>query len=451
MAKVFPFKGIIYNKKVIDNLNKVMAPPYDVISPDEREELYQKHPYNVIRLILGKDFPGDSESNNKYVRAEKFFESWLKHGLLAQDEDPAIYVYEQKYSCEKKKYKRLGFVSLLRLEDFDRGKVLPHEETFPRAKLDRLELLRVCSANFESIFAVYSDEKSYVEKILKKHSKRKPIIKVKDRDGVEHSFWRITQKGDLKRVMKAMSDRTVFIADGHHRYEASLRYRDEMKEKYQKFTGEELYNHILMYMTPIEGKGLTVLPIHRLVRGIPDLDIPTFEDALKEYFDIDVYPFSKRSEPRVRSKLLKSMRKMPPEVHPIAMLLSGMSQYYLLKLKDEKTVDRFVRDGRPKEWRKLDVTVLHSVIISHVLGLTAERVESENHISFVKSDELAAKRVLAGEQQIAFFLNPTRVSQIVKIAGEREKMPQKSTYFYPKLLTGLVMNKIFFDEKVEPL
>ena len=448
MAKVFSFNGIMYNSKVIDNLEKVMAPPYDVISPQDQDKFYVTHPYNVIRLILGKEFPGDNESNNKYIRAEKFFLSWLKHGLLVQDEEPYIYVYEQRYVYERKKFVRRGFVSLLRLEDFDRGKVLPHEETLPKPKLDRLELMRACSANFESIFAIYSDEKNYIEKILKKHLRRKPIIRVKDGDGVEHSIWRIEHKGDTKRLIKAMSDKTVFIADGHHRYEAALKFRDEMKEKYQKFTGEELYNHILMYFTAIEGKGLTILPIHRLIRDIPDFDVPSFEEALKEYFELEPLPFTKQTEARIRRKLLKLMEKLGKDRHVMGMLLKGVNKYYLLKLKDDKAVDRFVKEEKPKEWKRLDATILHALVVGHIMGLTTERVESEDHISYIKDSKDAAEKVIKGEYQIAFFLNPTMVSQIVKIADEKEKMPQKSTYFYPKLLTGLLMNKIYLDEKV---
>lgn len=450
MAKIFPFRGILYDKKIVNNLNKVMAPPYDVISPSEQDAYYAKHPYNVIRLILGKDYPGDGESNNKYVRADRFFLSWLKHGLLAQDEKPCIYVYEQKYTLYGKKYQRRGFISLLRLEDFDRGKVLPHEETFPKHKLDRLELMRVCSANFESIFSIFSDEKNHIDKLLKKSGKRKPVIQVKDNDGVVHSIWKMDSKADIKKAMRLLSDRNVFIADGHHRYEAALRFRDEMKEKYQKFTGEEAYNHIMMYFTPLEGKGLTILPIHRLVREIPDLDISSFEQALKDYFELKPFPFSKRTEESVRKKVLKLIAKAGEGEHLFGMLLAGVSQYYILKLRDEKSVDRFVREDKPKEWKRLDVTILHALVINHVLGLTSEKVTNEDPIVYVKEPSEAVKKVQEGGFSIAFFLNPTKVSEIVKIAGEKVKMPQKSTYFYPKLLSGLVMNRIYLDEKVVP-
>jgi uncharacterized protein (DUF1015 family) len=448
MAKVFPFSAVLYNKKVVSKLDKVMAPPYDVISPELQNNLYERHPYNVIRLILGKEFPGDSDSNNKYLRAETFFTSWLKHGLLKEDEEPGLYVYEQKYSVLGKKLVRRGFFCLLRLEDFDRGKVMPHEETFLKPKADRLEMLRTCSANFESVFSIFSDEKDYVDKVLKKYSRRKPAVSVRDDDGVIHSVWMLDGKPDIRKVMKAMADKTVFIADGHHRYEASLKYRDEMREKFQKFTGDEKYNHILMYLTPIEGKGLSILPIHRLIRTMQDFDVPSFESALQEYFVLETLPFGKRNEEQVRKKVIRLMEKAGEGEHFFGMLMAGVSKYYILKLKDEKMVDKFVKDGKPKEWKRLDVTILHSMIIGHILGLTSERIDTEEHVTYVKDAGEAAKKVFAGGYQMAFLLNPTKVGQIIKIAGEKEKMPQKSTYFYPKLLSGLLMNRIHMDEKV---
>jgi uncharacterized protein (DUF1015 family) len=448
LVKIFPFKGILYNKKLIKNPDKVMAPPYDVISPEGQERFYARHPYNVIRLILGKDFPDDNESNNKYLRAEKFFTSWTKHGLLVEDQVPAIYVYEQTYKAEGKKLKRLGFISLLRLEDLDRGRVLPHEETFSKHKIDRLALKKACSATFDSIFSIFQDEKSRVEKVLHKYSRRTPVVKAKDDDGVIHCLWRIDSKADIRKLARLMNDLTIFIADGHHRYEASLKYRDEMKDKFQKFTGEELYNHALMYFTPIEGKGLSILPIHRLIKEIPDLDVANFKEALKEYFDIIEVPFSKRTEPNARRKLFKLMAQAKENEHFIGMLIKDCSVYFMLKLKDERSVDRFIKGDKPKEWRRLDVTVLQSILIHHILGLTGEQDSSEGQISYIKNAEDAVKKIMSGEVQMAFFLNPTKVMQIVKIANDKEKMPHKSTYFYPKLLTGLVMNRINMDEKV---
>lgn len=449
MAKVFPFRGIFYNKKRIKNLSKVMSPPYDVISIEERDRFYDLHHFNVIRLILGKEFPGDNETNNKYLRAEKFFDGWLRHGVFLHDPEPYIYIYEQKYSYAKKKYVRRGFIALLRLEDFDRGKVFPHEHTLPKPKSDRFELIRTSAANFDSVFSLYSDEKGKIEKSMKKYISRKPIIEVVDGDKIKHRLWRIDRKTTIKKIITEMSDKAVFIADGHHRYEAALKFRDEMKDKYQKFTAEESYNHIMMFFTPVQGKGLTILPIHRLIRNTPELDIGRFEDALSQYFDIEILEFTSRTESKFRKKLFGRMKAMGEKAHVFGMYAKGANKYYLLTLKDEKIMDKIVTEDKPKEWKRLDVTIAHILIIEKILGIGKEKVESEEHVSFVKSVDEAIDAVKEGENQLAIFLNPTKVKDVIAIASAKEKMPQKSTFFYPKLLTGLLMNKIYLDEKIK--
>ncbi|MCX5725705.1 MAG: DUF1015 domain-containing protein [Candidatus Saganbacteria bacterium] len=449
MAKIFPFRGIYYNKKKLKKLSLVMSPPYDVISLAERDRFYEQSHFNVIRLILGKEFPGDTEVNNKYLRAEKFFEGWLRHGIISQDPEPHIYIYEQKYKYGKKEYLRRGFIALLKLEDFDRGKVFPHEHTLPKPKSDRFELIRTCSANFDCVFSLYSDEKGRIEKAMRPFVGRKPFIELMDNDKIRHRVWRIDKKGAIKKITNEMGDLAVFIADGHHRYEAALKFRDEMKDKYQKFTGEESYNHIMMCFTPIQGKGLTILPIHRLIRNIPSLDTLRFEDALSQYFDMEVFGFSSRSEPKVRKKLFSKMESLGKKAHVFGMYIKGGNKYYLLTLKDEKTIDKIVSEDKPKEWRRLDVTIVHSLIIEKILGIGMEKVESEDHVSFTKNADEAIDTVLKGENQLAIFINPTKVEDVIAIASAKEKMPQKSTFFYPKLLTGLLMNKIYLDEKIK--
>ena len=264
MVNVFPFRGILYEKKKIKNLAKVMTPPYDVINPSEQEYYYEESPYNIIRLILGQEFPNDSRYNNKYLRSAAFLKGWLHHGILKQDGKPALYLYEQSFLVKGKRYRRLGFIALLRLEDFEKGKVFPHENTLSKPKLDRLELLRACSSNFENIFTIYSDDKLKTMKPFKKYLRRQPAIKVKDKLNTVHSLWRVDDRTTIIKVMKEMKDKPVFIADGHHRYEASLRYRNEMRERSTRFSEDESYNHIMAFFTPIEGEGLVVLPIHRL-------------------------------------------------------------------------------------------------------------------------------------------------------------------------------------------
>ncbi|MFA4904917.1 MAG: DUF1015 domain-containing protein [Candidatus Margulisiibacteriota bacterium] len=442
MAKLFPFKGILYNKKKLKNLAKVMSPPYDVVPPDLRDELYKKSEFNIIRLILGKEFTGDTEYNNKYVRAATTLSGWLRHEILIQDAKPAIYVYEQVFAVKRQKHRRLGFISLLRLEDMGRGKVFPHEETLSKPKLDRIELIRATSANLDCVFAMFSDEKLKVTKALKAATKRKPTIELKDHENIINRLWRVDQRSAIGKIVKEMKDQPVFIADGHHRYEAALRNKAEMKEKNTRFTEEESYNHIMMYFTPVENPGLVVLPIHRLIRTLPFLDVSRLEEELKNYFEVTEYPFGPRTLNKQKTKLLRELEKRAGR-HAFGMVIKEVNKLYLLALRNVEAVDVLVEEEKPEAWKRLDVTILRALVLERILN-----VPNEEYLAFTKDADEAIAKVKSGEFQIAFLLNPTQVSDILTIAGKFEKMPQKSTYFYPKLLTGLVMNRIIHGEKV---
>jgi uncharacterized protein (DUF1015 family) len=445
VVKVFPFRGILYNKTKLKKISNVFTPPYDVISPEEQDNFYNIHDFNFIRLILGKEFPGDGEYNNHYVRAAAFLEGWLRHKILMQDEKPAFYIYEQRFSHRGKKFLRLGFIGLLRLEDMGRGKVFPHEETYPRAKLDRLQLMRATSANLESIFSIYFDEKNKIAKVLKKYTKRKPLIEAKDKDRVIHRIWRIDRKPSVTKIIKEMRDKTIFIADGHHRYEAALRFKNELKMRNTKFSEEEAYNHIMMCFVSIEDKGLLVLPIHRVLRGLVYFDPLRFERELEQFFHVIPYKATKKTAKRVRRKLMRDLEKKGRETHAFGMYL-GENRYYLLTLKDEKIVEEMVEEEKPKAWKNLDVNVLHFAVIERILKIAQE---TEDKVIYTKDEEEAVKLVDEKGCQVAFFMNPTRIEEIVSIASKLEKMPHKSTYFYPKLLSGLALNKIVHGEKIK--
>ena len=445
MVRVFPFRGIIYNKKKVKKLPGVFTPPYDIISPEEQDQFYNIHNFNYIRLILGKEFPKDGEYNNKYIRAAAFFAGWLRHKILIRDAKPAFYIYEQRFSYQRKTYSRLGFMGILRLEDMGRGKVFPHEETYPRAKLDRLQLMRSTFANLESIFSFYSDEKNRITKVLKKFMRRKPIYEAYDKGTVKHCIWRIDRKPSIAKIAKEMRDKVVFIADGHHRYEAALRFKNELKTQNTKFSEEESYNHIMMYFTALEDKGLLVLPIHRVLRNLIYFDPFRLEGELERFYEVTAYKCSKRTASRVRKKLMRDLEKKGAGQHVFGMYL-GKNRYYLLTLKDEKIVEEMIEDDKPKAWKKLDVNILHFTIIDQILGIAQE---TEDKVMYVKDAEEAVRRVDEEDGQIAFLLNPTKLEEITAIASKLEKMPQKSTYFYPKLLSGLVLNKIVHGEKIK--
>ena len=444
MVKVFPFRGVFYNKKKLKNLSKVMSPPYDIISPEEQEALYALNDFNYVRIILGKEFPGDSEYNNRYVRASAFLNGWLRHKVLLSDEKPAIYVYEQIFTVQGKKHVRLGFISLLRLEEMGRGKVFPHEETYPRAKLDRLQLMRATNSDLDSIFAFYSDKKDKIMKTVRPFMKKKPMIEAKDLDNIVHRVWKIDRKPAINKIVQEMRDKAVFIADGHHRYEAAIRYKNELKMKNTKFTEDEAYNHVMVYFTPVESKGLVVLPIHRVVSNLAYFDPIRFEADLAEYFNVVPYQANKKTAAAVRKKLEKDMAKAADK-HAFGLYL-GNCQYYLLTLRDEKMVDELVAEERPKAWKHLDVTILHYTIFDRLLNMANE---TEDKVTYFKSEEEAIKAVDEKGALMAFLLNPTRIEEIIAVASEREKMPHKSTYFYPKLLSGLVLYRFEPGEKVK--
>ncbi|MFC1559952.1 DUF1015 domain-containing protein [Candidatus Margulisiibacteriota bacterium] len=445
MTKIFPFKGVTYNKKLVGNLAKVTTPPYDVISTEGQDAFYNTHPYNIIRLILGKNYPGDTDLNNKYTRASAFFKAWLNNNILSKDEEPAIYVYEQKFSYKNKKISKLGYIALFKIEEFEAGRIFPHENTLAKPKTDRQDLLRACSTNFEPIFSLYADEKNKITKLFKKATKRKPTVEVKDKEKVLHRLWKISSRSILNKITKEMESKQIYIADGHHRYEASLKYRNEMRSRAQKSTGEEPYNFIMMYFTNIFEKGLLILPIHRLVKDLNLKDVINLLNSLQEYFEVIEIKFTKKSEKSAQRKLLKLISQAKEGEHFFGMYINGFNKYYLLKLKNEKAADKLMDHGKPKEWRKLDVAILHTVVIKHILGISDNKIEDS--IIFSHNDNETFERVKKGEFKLALFLDSTKVEQIIAVANKYEKMPQKSTFFYPKLKSGLVMYKMDFPEK----
>jgi uncharacterized protein (DUF1015 family) len=445
VVKIFPFQGILYNKDKLKDLSRVFTPPYDVISPTEQDRFYALHDFNFIRLILGKEFPGDSEYNNRYVRAAAFLEGWLRHKILIAEEKPALYLYEQRFTVGGKSFSRIGFIGLLRIEDMGRGKVYPHEATHSQAKIDRLQLMRATFSNLECIFSLYNDEENKVLKLLKPFMKRKPYIDVTDKDKVKHRLWKVDKAAVITKIVKEMKDKAVFIADGHHRYEAAVRFKNELKFKNTKFSEDESYNHIMMYFTSMEDPGLVILPIHRVIRGLNYFDPVRFEADLAQFFEVEIYKAGKKTGDRVRKQLLRDMEKKSKEKHCFGLYL-GSQRYFLLTLKDENIMEEMTEEEKPPAWKHLDTNILQYVVLERILAIVQQLAEK---VVYVKDDAEAVQLVDEKDGQAAFFLNPTKIADVIAIASKLEKMPQKSTFFYPKLLSGLVENKINHGEKIK--
>lgn len=413
MPEIRPFRGILYNPQKIKDIAKVVTEPYDVISPVEQASYYRKHPYNVIRLILGRHFSEDDNKNNQYTRAKKYFNDWLKRGILLGDEQESIYIYSQSFSHNGQQKVRTGFIVLLKLEDFAKNIILPHENTFCKAVQDRLKLLKETSANLSPIFAVFIDPQAKVNKILNQYKKGERPCAFIEKDKVIHRLWRMSQKRKIAAVRKLLKQRQIFIADGHHRYEAALNYKLQRQKSARHPRAS--FNYVMVYLVPTADPGLTILPTHRVVKLKGSFRMQEAMRNLKKVFQLQAFSTAEG--------LFSFMRRHNSKTCIFGAYF-GKHRFYGLKLKA----------GRPHH-KELDVDVLHNVIIERISTL-------EQTIYYTRDAQEAIKLVEAGKYQAAFFLRPTTVKEVKKAAFAGKKMPHKSTYFYPKLLTGLVINKL---------
>lgn len=408
MADIIPFKGTLYNAEKIKDLSKVVAPPYDVISSDEQEMFYNSDEYNIIRILLGKDRPGDNEKENKYSRARGTLKEWQGKGVLERDKDDSLYVYQQEFAVDGKAKKRLGFMALLKLEDFDTktSTVYPHEYTLDAPKRDRTSLLSAIEANLGPIFALFADEDKSIDAILAKETKKKPLIDIVDFHGIRNRFWRVSDKDAISRIVSLMKKEKLFIADGHHRYEVALAFSKTKKDP--------KYGYILTYFTDLYADGIVILPVHRLIGGVNGSMLSGLKKDLEKNFACSVLS-SKEDVKAFLSGAAPSEKRFT--------IYSGKS-FTGLSLKD--------RD-------ELDVTVLQKLVIE---PLKKKAVEGNADISidFTKDLNYAVSEIDNGRFSFSVILNPTKITQIRDTAFSGKRMPQKSTYFYPKVLTGLVIN-----------
>jgi len=423
MSEIRPFQALRYNQDKIKNLAKVVCPPYDVISPSQQQSFLDSDPHNLIHILLGKDVAGE----DKYIRAGNYFNTWIKEGVLVKEEKPAIYFYSQTYNLKGEKKTRYGFIALLRLEDKDSA-VFKHEHTRLEPKQDRLKLVWQVKANLSPIFAVFSDHKRIIRSIFQKQLKDKaPDIDIVDTESIEHKVWKIDSEELLKRVEASMKSEDIFIADGHHRYEVACTYRDEMKKKLGVLTGKEGFNYVMAYFTNTEPYGLTIMAINRLVKLPGTFDQAKFDSTINEYFYVE--------EIKDKTKFFFLLQKAGNAEHVVGMYKD--KKFWLLRLKNVRTLDKIITD-KPKVYRSLDVSILNYIILKMALSLD---IEDKQNIEFNHNSEELIEKCNADKSNIAFFLNPVKIEQIMSVALAGEKMPSKSTYFYPKVLSGLVINK----------
>ncbi|MDD5423158.1 MAG: DUF1015 domain-containing protein [Candidatus Omnitrophota bacterium] len=428
MPIVKPFKGVRYNKAKLKNLSAVVAPPYDIIPPEMQNRLYRASPYNIVRLELNKIGKLDDEKNNRYTRAGEAFESWQRSGVLVRDAEESIYIYSQEYKYNKKPIRRIGFISLMGLEtDSSSSKVLPHENTLAAPKADRLKLMKEVRANLSPIFILYEDNARRITSILKKFiARNRPVIDVYF-DQARHKVWKLSDTAAIDKIRKIMREKDTFIADGHHRYETARNYSRMVDYSDATEDVKKAARYLMVYFVESDEKMLTILPAHRAVKDTGTLSGDEAVRRLSRFFTVEKAPSL-----RAMMKRLGRLGK----VHAFG-TYAGEGKYYILKLKDAGVSDEAIRD-KSKDWKRLDVSILHLFIFQHVLGIS----DDDDNIEFLKNPEDAADLVDKGRCKIAFFLNPTKVSEVKKIARLGERMPRKATYFYPKPVSGLVINKL---------
>lgn len=427
MPVVAPFRGVRYNRNKVGSLNRIVTQPYDKITSEMRDRYYAASEHNFVRLILNRD-------PNPYESARALCDRWLKEDVLRKDQLPAIYPYRQVFAYNGRRRTRRALICLCRLEPLDGGRILPHERTLSKPKEDRLNLMRATGKQFEQVFMLYSDEQNTISDTLAPIWKWTPELTATDEFGVVHSLWSITEETTIRAIQRAMRPKVFVIADGHHRYETALAYRDEMCRKKGKTTGREAFNYRLVACVNIDDSALIILPTHRLIRGLTDLVLNDLLSRAQSFFDIT----ARVPESQISSWLSRPSRHRGRSVHSF-ILCAGEGKSYSLVLRDDSVIQGLFPPERSPEYRDLDVAILHTVVIQHLLGIKPENIE--DHVSYERDWRAAWETVQRGDAQLALLVHPTRPEQVSKIAANRERMPQKSTDFYPKLISGLV----FFD------
>jgi uncharacterized protein (DUF1015 family) len=424
LAKIAPFQGIRYNPAVVD-ADKVTSPPYDVISAADNDFLHGLSSKNFVRLILGRELPEDSDAENRFTRAAAYLGEWLADGTFVKDREPAIYVYEQHYTWKGEPKTVRGFVAAVKIEDYSANVVLPHENTLAKPKSHLAPLIRAVGANLDCVYALYPDPEHVVDAVLDRATAATPALEATDRQEVRHRLWVLTDKSEIETIQSTLADRQIVIADGHHRYETSLAYRNELREADGNPSEERPYDYVMMTLVNVYSPDVIVFPTHRMMRNLPADALDLLDAGLAAGFDLIE---------STKATLLADMEKHGGR---------GIGIYRpdraYIAVPREGTVESV--PGSPA-LKSLDLFVLHEIILAGVLGIDSEQIRQGGFVVYTRDENEAFNSVDSGDFELSFLLNPIKLEAILNVAKAGDRMPQKATYFYPKLLSGLVMRKI---------
>ena len=434
MPNIQPFQGLRYNLAQVGDLSDVVAPPYDVISPEYQDELYAKHPNNVVRLILNKMNPDDDEANNRYTRAARTLKDWKAEGVLQRDDQPALYVYHQIFTVGGKEYCRKGFMCGCEATPFGEGMIFPHEITMSGPKLDRLMLTTACKTNFSQIFGLYPDAENEVQNILEDAVRSEAPLEATDKDGVINRMWIVDDPDVVSKVVALMGPKPIFIADGHHRYETACNYRKQIREQ-GELTLEHPANYVLMVCIAMEDPGLIVMPTHRLFKNVPAFSQEELISKVGDCFRVSTVGEGYRTAHRAWAEI-----EMLEDQGTMALYTAKDGKWNLLQLTEagREKMAEVAKEHQP-EWQELGVAILHSLVIDTLLGLKGH--EKPKYVHEVEE----VVETLKSEPEtypLAALVMPATVQQIQDLSMVRERMPAKSTYFYPKLISGFVFKPL---------
>ncbi len=432
MADIRPFQGVHYNPALVKDLAKVICPPYDIISPQMQQELYQRSDYNFVRIEYGKELPQDKDTFNKYTRAAAIFKDWLEQRIIMVDERPALYIDEHTFTYQGKTYHRRSINCLVKLEDWSKMVIRPHEGTLPRAKSDRLNMLWVLQANTSPVMSLYEDKDKEIASILKEQTHYKPSLQVNNSDGESHRMWVVNDEKTIKEIKNRLSCQPLYIADGHHRYESALIYQRERYSSSPPKTKETPFDYVMMALVDIKDPGLIILPAHRLIRGMEQAALNGLLARLNTFFKVEDHAISKK-DIRLQINTLLSQDEGKTKL-----LLCGLKKGRIqaISVRDSEAIRPMFPAFHSEFYQKLDVSIVDHVILEELLGLSHDKAGAL--LDYNYDAETVVKRVLENEYQLGIIVNPVKPEMIKAIADSGDRMPRKSTYFYPKVPAGLV-------------
>ncbi|MHC4616542.1 MAG: DUF1015 domain-containing protein [Planctomycetota bacterium] len=437
MMEVKPFKAYRYDVGVVGDVGNCVAPPYDIISPAQQEQLYQKSEYNIVRIVKGKKTPSDNGSDNQYTRAADCLRNWMENGVLKQDADETIYAYVQDFHLAGKDLQRFTFIALARLEEF--GTVVrPHEQVMNEPMIDRLNLKRATKSKFGLVFMLYEDPQNVADRVIENAARHTPLIDFTDEQTVRHRLFAVTAGADIGAIAKMMRDKSCIIADGHHRYTTGLTYSRENPDPAARYQ--------MLAFCNVRHEGLVVLATHRLVDNLRDFDFDRLMTGVKQHFEVAEHHFdSPPTRTQARQNMLGQMKAEHDRDRNAFGIYGGNNAFYVAVLKSSEAMDS-VAPEKSHAWRSLDVSVLHKLVLEKLLGIGERQLAEGSYVEYVKdtSDAIDASVSMVDnrQKQVAFFMNPPKIEQIQMVTDEGERMPQKSTYFYPKVYTGLTIHKL---------